>query len=343
MGKAGITWAMLLASLLMMGHLRAQKTAEVEQAPPPLVLTGSIPLPNVQGRIDHMSIDPNGRLFISALGNNTEEILDLTAGTRLRSISGIPRPQGVVYCADVNKLFVGSDEGKLYVYDARTFELITSIDYGDDVDNLRYDAAKKQVYVGYGSGESGAIGIVDAGTNRRLPKEFKVGAHPESFQLESQGPNIYVNVPDRKQIVIINRDTGGISRWPIAFDSNFPMALDEGGHRLFVATRTPARLLIFDTSSGQMISALPCVEGSDDLFYDATRERIYVTGGEGYVSVFQQEGNEKYRLAAKIPSGLGARTSGYFGKGRKGFDLFYVAVPARANAAAEVLIYTVQK
>ena len=341
MGKAGITWAVLLSSLLMMGHLRAQKTAGVEKTSP-LVLTGSIPLPNVQGRIDHMSLDPKGRLFISALGNNTEEILDLTAGTRLRSISGIPRPQGVVYCADVNKLFVGSDEGKLYVYDASTFDLISSIDFGDDVDNLRYDAAKKQVYVGYGSGETGAIGIVDASTNQRLQKEFKVGAHPESFQLESEGPNIYVNVPDLKQIAIINRNTGNISRWRIAFDSNFPMALDEGGHRLFVATRTPARLLVFDTSSGHMITALPCVQASDDLFFDPTRKRIYVTGGEGYISVFQQETNEQYRLAAKIPSGVGARTSGYFGKGRKGFDLFYVAVPARANAAAEVLIYTVQ-
>jgi DNA-binding beta-propeller fold protein YncE len=321
--------------------LYAQEKAAAEKTSP-LVLTGSIPLPNVQGRIDHMSLDPKGRLFVSALGNNTEEVVDLAAGTRSRSIGGIPRPQGVVYCAEVNKLFVGSDEGKLYIYDASTLDLIRSIEYGDDVDNLRYDAATKQVYVGYGSGETGAIGVVDATTNQRLPKEFKLGAHPESFQLESTGPNIYVNVPDLKQIAVINRNTGAISRWRIAFDSNFPMALDESSHRLFVATRSPARLLVFDTTSGHMISALPCVQGSDDLFFDAARKRIYITGGEGYINVFEQDNGEHYHLAAKIPSGLGARTAGYFGKGRKGFDLFYVAVPARATSAAEVLIYTVQ-
>jgi hypothetical protein len=44
-----------------------------------------------------------------------------------------------------------------------TFDLITSIDFGDDVDNLRYDAAEKQLYVGYGDEKTGAIGIVDAG------------------------------------------------------------------------------------------------------------------------------------------------------------------------------------
>ena len=63
---------------------------------------------------------------------------------RSRSISGIPRPRAVVYCADVNKLFVGSDEGKLYIYDASTFDLISSIEYGDDVDNLRYVPLKNR-------------------------------------------------------------------------------------------------------------------------------------------------------------------------------------------------------
>src|ERR1700745_4305497 len=140
--------AVLIGALSGRADLYAQQRTVAEKTSP-LVLTGSIPLPNVQGRIDHMSLDPKGRLFISALGNNTEEVVDLAAGARSRSIAGIPRPQGVVYCAEVNKLFVGSDEGKLYVYDASTFDLISSIDYGDDVDNLRYDAAKKWVYVGY--------------------------------------------------------------------------------------------------------------------------------------------------------------------------------------------------
>jgi hypothetical protein len=38
-----------------------------------LKLEKTISLPNVQGRIDHMSIDTKGqRLFVSALGNNIE-------------------------------------------------------------------------------------------------------------------------------------------------------------------------------------------------------------------------------------------------------------------------------
>ena len=307
----------------------------------PMVLTGVIPLGNVQGRIDHLSIDPKGRLFLSALGNNSEEVIDLSASTPAHSIAGIPKPQGVVYCPDVNKIFVGSDEGKLYIYDATSYALLTTIDFGDDVDNLRYDASAKTVYVGYGD-EDGAIAAVDATTNKRLPAEYKLGAHPESFQLETSGPNIYVNLPDLKQIAAIDRKTGHTARWPINFDSNFPMALNEAGHRLFVATRSPARLAVFDTESGKMIAALPCVQGSDDLFFDAARKRVYVTGGEGFISVFQQKDPDHYDPLPQVPTAVGARTSGYFGRSRKGFDLFYVAVPARTMAGAEVLVFTLQ-
>jgi DNA-binding beta-propeller fold protein YncE len=320
--------------------LRAQKSVPAENTQP-LVLTGAIPLPGVQGRIDHLSTDQKGRLFVSALGNNTEEVVDLDSGTRVHSISGVPGPQGVVFAPELNTLFVGSDEGKLYVYNGASLELITAIDFGDDVDNLRYDATRKLVYVGYGA-EHGAIAMVDATTNRRLPEEFKLGAHPESFQLEKAGPNLYVNLPDLKQIAAINRNTHTITRWPVSLESNFPMALDEASHRVFVAAREPARLAVFETSSGRMITSLPCVQGSDDMYYDSVRKRIYVTGGEGYVSVFRQKDADHYLLLAKIPSAIGARTAGYFGKGRKGFDFFYVAVPARAEHSAEVLIYTVQ-
>ncbi|HEV2468269.1 MAG TPA: YncE family protein [Candidatus Sulfotelmatobacter sp.] len=320
----------------------AQKNSTQASAAP-LVLTGSIPLPNVQGRIDHFAFDPDNRLFLSALGNNTAEVIDLSAQRVIHTITGVPRPQGVVYSPETNKLFVASDEGKVYIYDGSSFGLITTIDFHDDADNLRYDPADKRVYVGYGDGESAAIGMIDATTNKRLDEEYKVGAHPESFQLESAGPDIFANVPDLKQIVVIDRKTREIKKWALTLESNFPMALDEADRRLFIATRVPPRMAVVSAESGRVLAALPCVQDSDDIYYDAARKRIYVTGGEGYISVFQQKDADHYELLAKVPSALGARTAGYFGKiGKKAFDRLYVAVPARAKREAEVWIYTVQ-
>jgi hypothetical protein len=102
----------------------------------------------------------------------------------------------------------------------------------------------------------------------------------------------------------------------MTLEHNFPMALDEQHHRVFVATHQPARLAVFDADSGRQVTALPCVQ--DDVYFDSARKRIYVPGGEGYSSVFQQIDPDHYRLLAKVPSTLGARTAGYFGEGSQG-------------------------
>jgi YVTN family beta-propeller protein len=336
-GNLGVALALLL---VLTTQAQAQESYTPQKARP-LVLTEAIPLEGIKGRFDHFGTSGR-KLFISALGNNTVEVIDVSGRTLERTITGVPNPQGVVFAPEVNKLFVASSKGMLYIYDGTSFDLLTSIDFNGDVDNLRYDAANKRVYVGFGDEQTAAIGAVDATSNHRTDEEYKLGAHPESFQLETSGPNIYVNLPDLKQIAVINRSTHAISRWALTLEHNFPMALDEADHRLFVGTHEPARLAVFDTQSGKMLAALPSVQDADDLYYDAARKRIYVAGGEGFIYVFQQKDPDHYQLLVKISSALGARTAGYFGKGKKGFDRFWLAVPARAERGAEVWIYTVQ-
>lgn len=294
----------------------------------------------MQGRFDHFEFDGKNQLFVAA--HNSVEVIDISARLRSHSIPDIPNPQGIAYAPDSKKIFVASSKGKLRIFDGGSFELIKEIDFHGDVDNLRYDSATQRVYVGFGEDETGAIGMVDAASGERLQKEYKIGAHPESFQLESAGPNIYVNVLDLKQIAVINRQTGVIKRWPLNLEQNFPMALDEANHRLFVVTHQPARLAVFDTYSGRTVAEFPCVQDADEVFYDAARKRIYIPGGEGYINAFQQTDPDHYHVLAKVPSTLGARTAGYFGKGRKGFDPFFLGVPARADHGAEIWIYTVQ-
>jgi DNA-binding beta-propeller fold protein YncE len=309
----------------------------------PLVLTGAIPIENAKGRFDHFA-SGKGRLFISALGSNAVAVINLSGQIPEHTITGIPDPQGVAFSPETNKLFVASGAGKVYIYDGTSFDLIATVDFPGGADNLRYEAATKRVYVACGDDEqSGAMAMIDATSNQRLDEEYKLGGEPESFQLEKNGPNIYVNVPSLKQVVVINRHTKEIKRWPLqGIKENFPMALDEADHRLFIGAHVPPRLVVLDTAAGRTVATLRSVQDMDDLYFDADRKRIYMPGGEGFIDVFQMADGDHYRLLAKIPTALGARTAGYFGKGAKGFERFYLAVPARGGQSAEVRIYTVQ-
>jgi DNA-binding beta-propeller fold protein YncE len=326
---------------------RAQENSSASENGP-LILTSQIPLPRVHGRFDHFTFDPSepARVFISALGNSSVEVIDLVKDSDVHSIPGIPEPQGIVFATGLNKLFVASRKGKLYIYDGSDYKLITSIDYNADVDNLRYDAGSKRVYVGYGDEDKAAIGMVDATTNQRLDEAYKTGAHPESYQLEKTGPNIYVNLPDLKEVGVIDRTTKKLSSWPLPekYAENFPMALDEPDHRLMIVTRTPPRLVVFDTNSGKVVAAQPCVADVDDLYYDANHKRVYIPGGQGFIDVFQQKDADHYERQARIPTVIGARTAGYTPRvGKKGLDRVFLAIPYSPSKEAAVWTYSVQQ
>ncbi len=254
----------------------------------PLTLSRTIALEGVSGRIDHMAIDLEGkRLFVACLGNNTVEVLDLAAGRRAGTITGLKEPQGVVFVPESGRIVAANGgDGTVRFYDGKTLQQVKTIDFKDDADNLRYDPAGKRIYVGYGSG---AIGVLNAETGERTA-DIKLPGHPESFQLEARGDRIFVNVPTARQVAVVDRRKAAVvAAWPLkGVGANFPMALDEGNHRLFIGCRTPARLLVLDTESGNVVAALDCAGDVDDVFYDPAAKRIYLSGGEGRLTVLAQ-------------------------------------------------------
>jgi hypothetical protein len=305
---------------------------------PPLQLVQTIPLPNVEGRIDHLTVDlKSQRLFVAALGNNTVEVVDLRASRRVRSLTGFHEPQGVAFIESFGKLFVSNGgTGAVNVFAGESLEPLGNVKFPGDADNLRYDAAAAQLYVGYGDG---ALGIVDAKEGKQVG-EVKLAAHPESFQLETTRARIFVNVPNANQIAVVDRGTQrGVTSWALSgARANFPMGLDETNHRLFVSFRQPAKLIVFDTESGRSVVSLESVGDADDIFYDRQRQRIYVAGGEGFVDVIAQRDADHYTLSARLPTAPGARTALFVPE----VSRFYVAVPHRGAQDAEVRVYAVQ-
>jgi YVTN family beta-propeller protein len=299
-----------------------------------LHLEKTIELPDVQGRIDHMSIDVKGqRLFVSALGNNTVEVIDLKAGKRIKTITGLAEPQGALYVPGADRLYIAnSKDGTVRIFDGTSYALLKTLDYGDDADNVRYDSERGRVYVGYGSG---ALGEIDNEGNKS--GEIALSSHPESFQLEKDSARIYVNLPRSRKVMVLDRKKRAITAtWStgLAF-ANYPMALDEKDHRLFVITRLPARLLVFNTENGSIVQKLPAIGDCDDVFYDPARRRIYALGGEGGISVFEQKDVDHYRELGRINTVKGART-GFFSPE---LDRLFVATRRQGSQLAAIRIF----
>jgi len=310
--------------------------AESDNAP--FQLKQTIPLPGVEGRIDHFDFDAVGeRLFVCALGNNTVEVIDLNKAERVHTISGLGAPQGVAFVPELNRLLVANDKGGVCnIYDADSFQLISKVDFGDDADNVRYDSASKRVYVGFGSGGIGVINAVDG----KQVGSIKLAAHPEAFELEGQGQRIFVNVPNARNVAVVDRDKGEvIATWKTdGASGNFPMALDEASHRLFVGCRLPSKLVVLDTASGKTVTSVGISGDPDDLFYDRKRHRVYVICGAGKIDIIDQTDANTYKALTKINTADGAR-SGLFVPER---DALFVAVPHRGSQRAEIRRYQIE-
>ena len=304
------------------------------QATQPLRREKTIPLPDVSGRIDHLAVDVEGkRLFVAALGNNTLEAIDLKAGKRIGTIRQLPEPQGVLYVRATDRLYVADGgDGQVRIFDANSYKLLKTLDYGDDADNLRYDPERERIFVGYGSG---GLGEFDEDGNKT--GEIHLDAHPESFQLEKGAPQIYVNLPDSRKIVVVDRERRTVTAtWSTGMAlANFPMALDESDHRLFVVTRMPARLLVLNTSTGAIIQKLPAVGDCDDVFYDKSRRRIYASGGAGAISVFEQKDADHYAESARVLTVKGARTSFFSPE----LDRLFLAVRREGSQPAAIEVF----
>jgi DNA-binding beta-propeller fold protein YncE len=294
-------------------------------------------MPGVEGRIDHLAVDlASRRLFVCALGNGTVEVVDLEKGQRIQSVPGFKEPQGIAFMPKTKTVVVASGgDGRLSFLEGAPLKVTKALTLGEDADNVRYDPERERIYVGYGGG---ALAIVDTLKRERVG-EVALQAHPESFQQESSG-RIFVNEARRGRVAVVDADKKAVmSRWELGGASaNYPMALDEAHHRLFVGTRQPPRLVVLDTETGKTVASLETAADADDVFFDAARHRVYLIGGGGSVVVYDQTDPDRYAERARIRTAEGART-GFFSpdQGR-----LYVAVPHRVNPIAEIRVFAAE-
>jgi DNA-binding beta-propeller fold protein YncE len=302
---------------------------------PPLVREAVIPLPHTGGRIDHMAVDlRRGRLFVAELGNGTVDVVDIAARRVALRIKGLRDPQGVGYSAGADVLAVASaGDGTVRFYRGEDMAPSGVLSLGDDADNIRVDPQSGAVIVGYGSG---GLAVIDP-ASRTKAADIRLPAHPEGFQLDGAGGRAFVNVPDARQVAVVDMRTGETTAaWrPAGLRGNFPLAYSRDDGVVAAVFRSPARLVLLDARTGAVTAALDACGDADDVFFDARRARIYVSCGSGTVDAWQREAGG-YQPLPRTETANGARTSLFVPE----LDRLFVAARAGLlGADASILVF----
>jgi len=237
------------------------------------------------------------------------------------------------------------DKGMLQILRGSDYAVVDHVDGLAGADSMRLDASAQILYVVTGGKDvpldHSFLVAIDLKTNKKVGELRIESNHVEAFALESSSSRVFVNITDKHEVAVVDRKAmKEIARWPIGMQAdNSPMAYDEPHHRLLIVCRKPGTLLVMDSENGKVIAQLPAAERSDDIAFDGEKGRIYVPGGEGFTSVFQQKSADQYELVAKVKTEPGAKTCLLV----PSLARFYVAVsPGESKALAKVLIYHVQ-
>jgi DNA-binding beta-propeller fold protein YncE len=312
----------------------------------PLQLLRAVPLPGFSGDFDHFAVDEKGhRLFLAGEDHKTVEVFELKTGRRLKSIAGVGTPHSIFYLPETDRILVSDGEkGTLQILRGSDYSVVEHVDGLAGADSARLDAATQTLYIITGGKDVpldySFLVAIDLRTNKKIGELRFESNHVEAFALESSSSRLFVNLTDKHEVAVVDRKAMQvITRWPIGtMADNSPMAYDEPHRRLLIVCRNPGSLLVMDSDSGKVVAHLPAAERSDDIAFDAEKGRVYVPGGEGYISVFQQRSADQYELLAKVTSEPGAKTCLLV----PSLARFFVAVsPGDTKAAAKVLTFRV--
>jgi hypothetical protein len=339
----------------MVAGFAFQAAAQDKQA---LRLVQTIPLPGVRGRLDHMGVDlQNKRLFVAASDNNTLEVVDLIGAKLTKSLAGFKDTQDALFLGgDFNKLYVSSLDGHVRVFQGESFWLVQDFKIEPDANRLFYDPANNLIYFGYGGENAGfdgygRVGILQAkpraGYDQLVADMIAPTSRPGHLAQIAMDDNGILLICDSRADLIYQFDARKrelIKSWPAKGDGAGDMALDQVRHRLFVGTRTPPEMTVYDSVSGKEVQSLPAPEAMDGVSYDANLKRIYMTGGRwygtpeaspGWLYIYQQNDPDHYDLISKIKTRPGSGTSLLVPQ----FNRLYVASQAIGEHEAAILVF----
>jgi len=312
------------------------------QEKPPLKLVITTPMPGFTGDFDHFGLDLKGnRLFLAAEEHKTVEVFDLRSGERVHSIPGFGQPLMMIYLPESNQMIVtdGGDSA-VHLVDCKKYKIIKTIKLGQGVDHGVFNPINKHYYVESGGGSGApnhALAIIDTKSFKHVGDITGLpGSSNEGMVIDRAGKKLYVNLTDTAEVGVIDLASRQfIARWPLpdAREAH-AIALDEPNHRLFTATRKPAKFIVFDTDSGKVVASLPCVGVNSDMSVDASRKRIYVTGSET-ASVFEQHDADHYEHITEVPTAYRAKSSIFVPNLKR----LYVAASGKGKPDAKLALH----
>ena len=250
--------------------------------------------------------DATERLFLSH--GDKVDVVNLNSGTLAGVIANIQGAHDIALATGTGKGFITSGkDSTLVIFDTKTLATIQRLHLnGAKPDAIIYEPSSRKIFVGLaGSNSLMAIDPVTSQVVASIPLE----GNPELMTYDGKG-KLFVAVENKSQVVAIDAQTMKvISNWPLApGEEPTGLAMDSLTNRIFAGCNNRL-LIILDASSGKVVTQLPIGDHIDGVSFDPGLKRVYSSGGDGTLTVVQEDSPNQFRILTTVATKKGARTN----------------------------------
>ncbi len=254
---------------------------------------------------DYLTADDAGGVLYVSHGKMVH-VVNMKTGRNIATITDVNGVHGIAVAHEFDKGFISNGpDDNVTVFNLKDYKVIEKIPVtGKNPDAILYEPYSHCIITW--NGRTSNATVIDAKTDKPVAT-IALDGKPEAAVSDGKG-RVYVNIEDKSEISMINSSTWKVEKtWPISpGEGPSGLALDEVNHRLFSAT--DKLMVILDAETGKVITTMPTGGRVDGAGFDAGLKRAYSSCGEGVLTVIQEDGPDKFRVLANVPTQAGART-----------------------------------
>lgn len=258
-----------------------------------------------EGGWDYLTYDKDGKRLFITRGTHVmvvdPDTLKVTAD--IPDLSGI---HGVALVPDLGRGFISNGgDNTVTIFDLKTLKKVDSVKVGMRPDSIMYDPYTKHVFTFNGKSQDSTV--VDAASGKVLGT-IALGGKPETPATDGNG-KMFANIEDKSEIVEIDPTKMAVTnRWSVApCQQPSALAFDAASHRLFAGCDNKM-VAVVDSNTGKVVATPPIGAGVDAGGFNPNTKQIFMSCGEGVLTVIHEDSPDKYTVTQTLPTAKGART-----------------------------------
>ncbi len=193
------------------------------------------------------------------------------------------------------------------MWDAKSLEVIKTIDVEGGPDGLLYDPFNDRVYIF--SHRAPNATVINA-SDGSVAGTIDLGGAPEQAVTDGKG-HLYVDIEDKGNIAVVDAKTMTVTTH---YDLQGKggtcagLAMDVKNHILFAACRNPQTMVILDANDGKILDTLPIGQGTDGAVFDPKTMEAFSSQGDGTLTVIKEHSPTSFAVEQNLQTMRTAKT-----------------------------------